>query len=573
MYKNRKRDSCPVSLPEQKEAFQTLYGAQPAEPPPRPAASGVSPTSNTDDECMFASITAEELHVCIKKLKCGKSPGIDGVSANMVIDGGDLLHECLLQLFNRMLATSFPQCLSVGVITAVFKSGEKSDMSNYRGITVGPVFAKLFAMIIERRLASWAEEHGVKARGQAGFRKNYRTTDNIFVLRSLIEKQKQARQKGGSGKLYCSFVDFRKAFDTVPRALLWQVLEDLGVQGRVLDIIKSMYAHDSAAVRTSEGLSEIFRCLMGVKQGCPLSPALFGLYVDGLEKHLLETTDIDAPDLCGILAPLLLYADDLILMSTSPEGLQRQLDALASFCEQRQLTVNLSKTKVVIFEARKSDCKKFVFSGTPIERHDEYRYLGFVFHATKNMAYGVEYLVAAAKKAVHAMRRRCISLHLSDPATICKLFDILVLPILSYSCEVWAVNPKVGAKAELVHRQFLKQLLGVRKSTTTQIELAEFGRFPLQIHFWQQILRHHNRVRALPNSRLDKLALIDGFWDMNPPHRVEALSGNWRSDVRRFIATHGQQIVYDKLDISIIVEREKARWVENFLFDTDHSSL
>ena len=449
VYKTRKRDSCPVSLPEQKEAFQTLYGAQPAEPPQRPAASGVSATSSSDDECMFASITAEELHVCIKKLKRGKSPGIDGVSADMVIDGGDLMHDCLLQLFNRMLVTSFPECLSVGMITAVFKSGEKSDMSNYRGITVGPVFAKLFAMIIERRLASWAEEHGVKARGQAGFRKNYRTTDNIFVLRSLIDKQKQARQKGGSGKLYCCFVDFKKAFDTVPRALLWQVLEDLGVQGRVLDIIKSMYAHDSAAVRTSEGLSEIFRCLMGVKQGCPLSPTLFGLYVDGLEKHLLETAGIDAPELCGILVPLLLYADDLILMSTSPEGLQRQLDALASFCEQRQLTVNLSKTKVVIFEARKSDCKDFVFSGTTVERRDEYRYLGLVFHATKNMAYGVEYLVAAAKKAVHAMRRRCISLHLSDPATICKLFDILVLPILSCCCEVCticSVNPKVGQK-------------------------------------------------------------------------------------------------------------------------------
>jgi hypothetical protein len=79
------------------------------------------------------------------------------------------------------------------------------QQSNYRGITVGPVFAKLFAMTIERRLASWAEEHGVKARGQAGFRKNYRTIENIFVLRSLIDKQKQAEQKGGSGKLYCGF--------------------------------------------------------------------------------------------------------------------------------------------------------------------------------------------------------------------------------------------------------------------------------------------------------------------------------------------------------------------------------
>ncbi len=108
------------------------------------------------------------------------------------------------------------------------------------------------------------------------------------------------------------------------------------------------------------------------------------------------------------------------------------------------------------------------------------------------------------QRFLSGMRQRCISLHLSDPAT--KLFDILVLPILSYFCEVWAVNPKVGAKAELVrtHRQFLKQLLGVRKSTTNQIVLAKFGCFPLQIQFWQQNLRYHNRVRALPNSRLEK---------------------------------------------------------------------
>ena len=83
-------------------------------------------------------------------------------------------------------------------------------MSNYRGITVGPVFAmiKLFAVIIERRLASWAEEHGVKARGQAGFRKSYRSCDTHFVLRSLMGKQKQARQ---TGKLSCCFVDFKKS--------------------------------------------------------------------------------------------------------------------------------------------------------------------------------------------------------------------------------------------------------------------------------------------------------------------------------------------------------------------------
>ena len=88
---------------------------------------------------------------------------------------------------------------------------------------------------------------------------------------------------------------------------------------------------------------------MGVKQGSPLrlSPTLFGQYVDGLEKHLVETAGVDAPTLMGVMVSLrsmLLYPDDLILMSESAEGLQKQMDALASFCEQRRLTVNLKSS-------------------------------------------------------------------------------------------------------------------------------------------------------------------------------------------------------------------------------------
>ena len=79
----------------------------------------------------------------------------------------------------------------------------------------------------------------------------------------------------------------------------------------------------------------------------------------------------------GVMVPLLLYADDLILMSESASGLQEQLDALASFCEQRQLTVNLSKTKAVLFETRQSDVCDFVLSGAVVERVESYKYWGF----------------------------------------------------------------------------------------------------------------------------------------------------------------------------------------------------
>ena len=98
-----------------------------------------------------------------------------------------------------MLANCFPESLSVGLINAVHKSGDNFDMSNHRGITVGSVFAQLFAMILEQRLSAWAKSHTVKAKGQAGFRKDYRTTNNIFIPTLLIDKQKQARQNGMAG--------------------------------------------------------------------------------------------------------------------------------------------------------------------------------------------------------------------------------------------------------------------------------------------------------------------------------------------------------------------------------------
>ena len=80
----------------------------------------------------------------------------------------------------------------------------------------------------------------------------------MFILISLIDKQQKTTERK-AGKLYCCFVDFKKAFDTVPCAVLWQVLEELGVCGRIEDVINPLYAHKSAAVRSPQGLSAIFR--------------------------------------------------------------------------------------------------------------------------------------------------------------------------------------------------------------------------------------------------------------------------------------------------------------------------
>ncbi len=234
---------------------------------------------------------------------------------------------------------------------------------------------------------------------------------------------------------------------------------------------------------------------MGVKQGCPLSPTGFGLYVDGLERHLLESADVDVATLRGVLVPLLLYADDLILMSTTAAGLHQQSDALASLCDKRQLTVNLSKTKIMIFEARHSCVTDLVLNSAVVERVESYRYLGFTFHATGDMSFGTGIWVAAARKALFAMQRQCALLGIRGPALQCKLFDTLLLPILSYAVAIWGVKRSYGKPADLLevlHESL--HLLGIRESTANEMVLAELHRFTADPLLAVDLRYHHGTI-------------------------------------------------------------------------------
>ena len=125
------------------------------------------------------------------------------------------------------------------------------------------------------------------------------------------------------------------------------------------------------------------------------------------------------------------------------------------------------------------------------------------------------------------MRRQCLLVGLSHLAKQCKLFDTLVLPILSYVCEVWGVSPSVSEAAEVLHRGLLKHLLGVRISTKNEIVLAEFGRFPLQIHFRQQILRYHHRTVAWNDTCLVKLAMLGGCTLSNDQANTATPDKSW----------------------------------------------
>ena len=123
-----------------------------------------------------------------------------------------------------MVKQGFPKPWTQSLIIPIFKSGDTTNPSNYRIIMTNPLLAKLYGIILEKKMNMWLETEGKKAKGQVGFRRQHPTRDHLFILRIILEECHNDKSN-----LFCFFVEFRKAFDTIPRNNLWNRLEELKV--------------------------------------------------------------------------------------------------------------------------------------------------------------------------------------------------------------------------------------------------------------------------------------------------------------------------------------------------------
>lgn len=262
-------------------------------------------------------------------MRCNRAANEEGFQSELFKFGASVSGPYLSTLFNRVVCTGFPIYWSRHLIYPIHKTGLVFDPSNYRTIMIGHMFAKLYATALNAMLSRELDRRGCRARGQAGFRANYQTMDHIFTLRAIIE---EARHR--STKVYCCFVDFHKAFDSVPRMTLFQKLREIEISEMLLTAIMRLYETVVGRFRTPEGFLVPIHSTIGVKQGCPLSPTLFGLYIDELEDFILKSS-LPGDDfyIYQVLISILLFADDVVLLASSPESLQRLLDGLASFSD------------------------------------------------------------------------------------------------------------------------------------------------------------------------------------------------------------------------------------------------
>ena len=132
------------------------------------------------------------------------------------------------------------------------------------------------------RLTKWSENNNVIDESQAGFRKNHSTIDNIFVLQALIQKYISKPR----GRFFCIFFDFQKAFDSIQHDKLWNTLTRKNINGKILNVLKSMYSKLKSCIKCETGLTDHFNCTVGKRQGCVTSPILFLLFINGLINYL-----------------------------------------------------------------------------------------------------------------------------------------------------------------------------------------------------------------------------------------------------------------------------------------------
>ena len=451
-----------------------------------------------------SAITLEEISKVINGMKKQKSPGPDGIPVEFISNHLQELLPLLHKIFNTMYnQATYPSEWTQGLIVPIYKGGDPNEPNNYRPITLSDSLSKVFCGVLCNRLVAWTNTHAPIAEGQAGFRENYSTIDNIFVLDTVINKTLQ-RPKS---KLYCIFVDFKKAFDSVPRALLWRKMCETGFNGKMMRMLQAIYRSVKCAVLLPDKTrTSFFESTLGLKQGCILSPFLFSLYINDLETHL-KSENLHAISVEDEHLFYLLFADDLTLFSNTVVGLQRLIDRLQVYCSAWRITVNVDKTKVVVFRKGGilSKKEKWFYNGSQIQVVPYFKYLGVTFSSTGKWVENCKMMAERGQRALNYIRSVRHKLSGLPVAAMSCMFDTMVIPAMLYGGEIWGYEkcPNI----ESVQAAFCRMTLGLPKTVPNCVLRAEMGRNSLKCKLYVKMIRWWLRVMDMPSNRFPKKCL------------------------------------------------------------------
>ena len=221
------------------------------------------------EEIVDTEPTLGEVKEAVRKLKNGKAPGIDNITAELPktdIEFSTIkIHELLSKIWKFEV---IPEAWKKGLIIKLPKKGNLKDCKNSRGITLLSIVGKILGSIVIDRVRSGADKRLRKE--QAGYRQGRGTTEQVFILRNIIEQVNEWQVT-----IYVNFIDFEKVFDLVHRDSLWVIMRKYGIPEKIIRIIQLFYVDFQCAVEDQGERGEWFNIKTGVKQGCNMSGFLF----------------------------------------------------------------------------------------------------------------------------------------------------------------------------------------------------------------------------------------------------------------------------------------------------------
>ena len=338
--------------------------------PETPCNPNSQPLSNIGQTIKDTEFEPEEFDTAISSTKNKKTPGPDRVQAELVKYLDSCNRGILLRSYNNILLhNKYYDSLNLANIASIFKKGDPSKFANYRPIALLQTFYKLLASMLKQRLAAGLEPWLHKT--QYGFRSNKSTSQALFLARRLMDL---AERQGTNMTLI--LLDWEKAFDKIDQNMLLQVLQRLALPQNIIAVVQNIYKEAKFRVVRGEQNSTFRTQDSGIRQGCPLSPYLFGIVMTAIFQDIRSSlnTPKQKEPIQGIHFAEVLYADDTLLFGTHTHTINKLLHEVQHESGKYNMKLNMDKCVNLTINRRQSTIK--FMDGTVVPRKSQALYLG-----------------------------------------------------------------------------------------------------------------------------------------------------------------------------------------------------